>query len=136
MTNRSLLIVVAGQLGAMLATGGGPACASCGDWLAHNEALNQSVMAVAVSTDPMETTVFDERGSLPAAPCSGLHCRQAPSNPMTPASPGITIAISDLAVLVSPAAWTAVTRPASAVADVSARSTKGFPFRIDHPPRS
>jgi hypothetical protein len=130
------LVIVAAAVSAMLAMGAQSAIASCGDWLVHDRAPNRPGVTSSQSANRMEFSFVarQQQTTLPV-PCGGPNCQRAPLQPVVPASPGITLSFSELAVLVAPAAWMVITQPDSAIADTSARPTKGFPLRIDHPPR-
>lgn len=107
------------------------AVASCGDWLSHREERkSESSPAVAIQLG----NYSNDRS--PTTPCNGPNCRRAPSHPANPTTPAINPPGPESALLGNTAALRLYTLPDSLTSAVEVGPAKGFPSRIDHPPRS
>jgi hypothetical protein len=126
---------------ALQAADGSRAGATCGDWLAHP--VGDTTMTDGGATGPQQQgsggAARDERDSqrLPGSgPCRGPHCERAPLQP-TPAGPAIvTFPVERLAVVGRAEARPNVRRQFFVGGDADVRPDRGFPQRIDHPPRA
>jgi hypothetical protein len=138
-TDRTVLLVVAVSLLALGGAAGSPnAVASCGDWLSHASGTATRPVSEK-STRRHDAVVRLTDASTPTklrVPCRGHFCGQAPSRPMTPSTPVTSTAVPEPALLCSSVAVRTYRLPDSMTAALEARPTKGFPTRIDHPPRA
>jgi hypothetical protein len=106
---------------------GKSAFASCGDYLLHRDMAVDSIRA------PVSATEFAPE-SMPDKPCSGPHCRQAPSPTTIPAQPFEWTAPGDPAVVSVPAARDR-SRSFRRLCDGDPRKRSGYPDDIERPPR-
>jgi hypothetical protein len=112
--------------------------ASCGDWLAHPPAAVLSVEALATSGrggGPTDGVLYHYRHLTGRQPCQGPACGKAPEH-RPPAVPTGDSGQTEHLGLAVHAITTAPTCPPSPISvELEARPVRGFPARIDHPPR-
>jgi hypothetical protein len=113
--------------------------ASCGDWLTHSGDMRSSrdhQVDGMTQTDPASANEQHRSDKLPLSkPCHGPLCRSAPAQP-APTAPASVIFSSDkLALFGSTETLFTDCRRFYQVNELDAHATRGFPARIDHPPR-
>jgi hypothetical protein len=113
--------------------------ATCGDWLAHPSATAMSQYEhLDHSTAATHPSSNDQRRSarLPLSkPCHGPLCRSAPSQPAPPAPANISFQTEKLALFEIVDTYLADCRRFYNGDDSQSHPLRGFPPRIDHPPR-
>jgi hypothetical protein len=122
----------------LLATCDGVTYASCGDWLEHDPIALGRVAVDRSTAGPLSaigTNLKADDKGMPLVPCNGPFCRQAPPLPDAPAAPVAQWSTVEHAVLSGSSTGVSISRPDLLVNNEDARPAKGFPTRIDHPPR-
>jgi hypothetical protein len=114
--------------------------ASCGDWLAHPGESRMAANDKAVSQQqPAEQSVLkQDRGSkrLPISkPCNGPYCRSAPFHPVPAAPVSISLQSDRLALFRHVDVELTPRAQFHFGGQLDACASRGFPSRIDHPPR-
>jgi hypothetical protein len=104
--------------------------ATCGDWLAHDNEPNTYISATnAVS-------LLRDIGDSPRPHrCTGLHCQSSPAQPATPVPPNSSSPTELLAALARSSGFVPAAHEHPLPGSAMVRTTKGFPWRIEHPPR-
>jgi hypothetical protein len=117
--------------------------ASCGDWLAHPDettAMRVSNRAVASrhsERDPAAVEKLDAPSKLPLSrPCHGPYCRSAPYDPAPTAPASLHSQIEKLAIFTDSNLGLVARRQVNSGGDSGAHPLRGFPTRIEHPPRA
>lgn len=125
---------------ALQAVDGSRAGATCGDWLAHS-AGDVAMTAGHADSHPSHSNAESRetrtgRSTLPFCPCRGPQCRQAPLQ-STPPTPVVTsFRVEQLAVVSSHESQSDGRRLFLAGSESDVRPARGYPQRIDHPPRA
>ncbi len=104
--------------------------ASCGDWLQHGV---QSTAGPAKSS-PVTRDAITKHSSGP--PCNGPYCTRVPDQPATPAPGDISFAPMKSALQSGVVPWTECACQTGSACRTTAKSAKGFPAIIYHPPRA
>jgi hypothetical protein len=115
--------------------------ASCGDWLSHSPGDMRPMGSGLESWADGHATRLAETESgtanhLPhSKPCEGPFCRSAPALPL-PAAPARIVTPTDkLAVMSSDAERSSADNHSYFAVELGAHASRGFPTRIEHPPR-
>jgi hypothetical protein len=107
--------------------------ASCGDWLAHPN------HAASDGSERAETKRSSSEKPLSTSPtrraCDGPHCQQAPAQPPPVVPLSISAPCSKVGVFVRHAAFLDLRQHFTTCFESDVRAARGFPTRIDHPPR-
>jgi hypothetical protein len=106
------------------------ASASCGDWLQHDD---KSTAAPAVKSD---TSFTGSVGAEHEAPCNGPYCTRVPEQPVSPAPAEMSFAPAKSALQVGLATLAGRARESRIAGETDAKSAKGFPALVYHPPRA
>jgi hypothetical protein len=135
-----MLVMKASIWAAVLAGFAELSFASCGDWLAHAPVPPSTTALRDRGSDSApiagRTSSGVDRQQLPLLPCSGPSCRSAPPIPDLPLPPLTTISLAEFAIASSTTPALAGMQPLGIAASVDARCTRGFPERVEHPPRA
>jgi hypothetical protein len=116
-----------------LATPAGRTYAACGDWLVHPSAADANSSGVGATVLAAERT--DTSAKPPSQSCNGAYCRSAPKLPAVPVPAGFSVAGVKAALQVALVSLTFAASESRANWCAEARPAKGYPSRIDHPPR-
>jgi len=110
------------------------ASASCGDWLADPaHAMQQQA---ASSSTPAEAPVrIGTQRPTGKPPCSGPLCRQTPGAPAPPVPVTTSLRVEKLTIAARSPASDPVARQFGRARESDARADRGFPLRVEHPPR-
>jgi hypothetical protein len=114
-----------------------PAGATCGDWLAGSgeRMAAHEAPANGAATDSSKVNKGDSTPLSKPKPCNGPYCRSAPFQPV-PATPvNITLKPDRLAVFGDADDPSAICAQFHQFGEPDACAVRGFPSRIDHPPR-
>jgi hypothetical protein len=116
------------------------AFASCGDWLSHSHQPDSAPITERELSNAAEDVGGLHTATVPDWPkrprCNGPRCQQAPSHPATPAAPEVRLAAPESALLNCAARLQSLAHPDSFPSALDAISARGYPSRIDHPPRA
>jgi hypothetical protein len=116
------------------------ASASCGDWLVHP--VNSMDVTPADETSPASSSkshVAERERSvrLPLSkPCRSLHCSKAPAAPAQPLPPTSVMGVDQVAFIANDNSYESISRNFRYGREADFHSSKGFPSRIEHPPRA
>jgi hypothetical protein len=116
--------------------------ATCGDWLAHPaNQLTTAADNTPGNKDKPKTTLAAEVEKTSRRPplsghCRGPYCRQAPLRPLPTAPAFVTAPVERLAVFGRSDAPPDVRRQFLVSSESAVRPARGYPQRIDHPPRA
>jgi hypothetical protein len=113
--------------------------ASCGDWLAHSgemSAARDHRIDSSSHVDPASANQRHRTTRLPLSkPCHGPFCRSAPPQPAPTAPASVSFATDKLALFGCSEPLLAGSRQFYQDNESDALPSRGFPARIDHPPR-
>jgi hypothetical protein len=115
--------------------------ASCGDWLAHSgTAVNMDVDDHAPGANsgsqPMKMGSGNSRRLPGSAPCSGPFCRHAPQQPDPSVPASVSFQTDKTALTYFAGARLAEHLQFFRQGESDPHPARGFPTRIDHPPRA
>jgi hypothetical protein len=115
--------------------------ASCGDWLAHpGTAVNMDVDDHAAGANsgsqPMKMGSGSSRRLPGSAPCSGPFCRNAPQQPDPTVPASISFQTDKIALSYHAGAQLPERLQFYRQGEPEPHPARGFPSRIDHPPRA
>jgi hypothetical protein len=142
---RRWLSAIGSLLGVVLALrlGSPDAKASCGDWLAHpghKMTMRSSSRGDAnryIERDPSAVDKLDASSKLPISrPCHGPYCRSAPYNPAPTGPANVHFQIEKLALVTDSSLDLVARQHVHSGGDLGAHPLRGFPIRIEHPPRA
>ena len=119
-----------------LAVGISSSHATCGDWLAHSDNSMTGAKSPAQSTTASDTTHNAPLRRPLSAPCHGPHCRKAPAQPTQSLPSSAQLRYDRLPLVALSNSHEPPERHFRLSYELVVHSSKGFPPRIDHPPRA
>jgi hypothetical protein len=114
--------------------------AACGDWLAHPaNSIAMSDIEMAASSHGSNSAPAPELGRATrprSSRCHGPLCRKAPSQPAPPTPATISLQTDKLVLFGHVSLVQSVEQQLFYNGEPVAHAVRGFPMRIDHPPRA
>jgi hypothetical protein len=115
--------------------------ATCGDWLAHPGGGQMKVGEASVlhgrPMDQGTNKQHSHSARLPLSkPCNGPYCRSAPFQPIPTAPVSLSLPTDRIALFVQSEVRLTPRSGFEPSGEPDVRAMRGFPSRIDHPPRA